>query len=131
MGEAKYNRLRMSSALSWISNHSARFFQLSAQRIWYYWFPSVREGWQAYGYWAITILAIAGFWFSRRDASVRILALSAVVYSLPYAFFQADVRYRAPSLWMTALLAGGAVEQVNKRTKSLAKMGRRDRTELP
>ena len=118
MGEGPYNQMRLRDALAWIRSHPRRFLELSAGRVFYYWFPSRREGWPAYGIWAMTILAIAGAWLGRANRTARFIAAAALLWSLPFVLVQTDVRYRFPSLWMTALLAGYAVEILRRRTQA-------------
>jgi hypothetical protein len=115
MGEGPYNRMRLQEALSWIRANPARFLQLSAERVFYYWLPPRREGWQAYSYWLVTALAAAGAWFSRRNRTAVILGISAIAYSLTFVVIQTHVRYRYPSMWISALLAGYAVATAQKR----------------
>ena len=111
-GESSYNRIRLKDAVRWIVSHPGRFGSLSAQRILYYWLPSTREGWQALGYWGITILAIAGMWIGPQTPSTRLFFLAGLAYSIPYSLVQADVRYRFPSLWIQALPAGYAFVEI-------------------
>ena len=105
-GEARYNREREREAMQWIGSHPGRFARLCAQRVWFYWLPSSRQGWQSYFYCAITILAVCGIRAARGNPAARAIALGAVVYSLPFIVVQTNARYRYPSLWTTALLAG-------------------------
>lgn len=112
VGEANYNRMRMHDAVAWIEAHPGRFLELTAWRIFYFWLPSTTEGWWAYSYWLVTVLGLAGVWLSRRNPTAVLLAAGAVAYSLPYAVLQAVARYRFPTLWIAALLAGYAVERL-------------------
>lgn len=106
LGERGYNQRRMGEALGWIESHFPQFLQLTAQRTIYYWLPPPREGWQSYGYWAITLLSIPGFWLGRKNRNSNVLVIASLMYSIPYAIVQADVRYRYATLWMQALAAG-------------------------
>ena len=108
-GESRYYRMRFQNAIGWITAHPKKFLSLTAQRIWYYWFPSLREGWQAYPYWAITVLGFTGAWLSRRNKIVSLWFLAGIAYSLLYVFIQASARYRYPSLWIQSLPAGYAL----------------------
>jgi len=119
MGERSYNSLRLSDALSWIRQHPVRFAKLSAQRFFFYWFPPPHEGWQAYGSCAITLLAMGGLYHGRANPWMWTLATAAMLHSLVYAFFQADIRYRTPALWIAAIPAARFVEHI------LDKMGLR------
>jgi hypothetical protein len=82
------------------------------QRIFYYWFPSLRQGWQAYPYCVITILGALGAWLGRKNRTALLIAGVAIVYSLTFTVIHTDVRHRFPSLWMTALLAGYSMERM-------------------
>jgi len=115
MGEGPYNQMRLHDALLWIRSHPIRFVQLTAGRALNYWLPTPREGWPAWGAWFITVFGVAGAWFARRNRKSVLLAAAALAYSLPYLFIQTVGRYRYPSLWMTALLAGHAVEVILSR----------------
>lgn len=105
-GEGMYGRLRLRDALHWANAHPARGLKLTLERIFYYWFPSPREGWQAYPYCLITILAAIGAWRCRANPRILLFLAGAIAYSLLFALIQADVRYRLPSLWTQALVAG-------------------------
>jgi len=118
MGEGPYNRLRFGSALDWIRSHPQQFLKLSASRVWYYWFPSPRQGWPAYLYWIISGVGIWGLWISRRNRWACLLAVTGVVYSLTFTLIAIDMRYRFPSLWISALLAGVGVKELFNRVRS-------------
>jgi hypothetical protein len=115
-GEGSYNRAKLTIALDWIWGHPGRFLSLSASRVIRYWFPSNEAGgWTAYGYQLVNALAIAGVWLARRNSTALLLAGAAVCYSLPYAFIQADLKYGYPMLWVSALLAGYALQTILSR----------------
>jgi len=118
MREGPYNRLRFRSAFDWIQNHSGQFVTLTALRVWYYWFPSPRQGWPAYLYWIISAFGMWGIWTSRHNRWAFSLAMTAFVYSLTFSLIAVDVRYRFPSLWISALLAGSGVMDVLDRVRS-------------
>ena len=120
MGEGPYNQMRFRSASEWIRTHSKEFVRLSAARVWYYWFPSSREGWPAYLYWIIGVLSIWGFWTSRKNGWALSLALSAVVYSLTFTVISTHLRYHFPSLWISALIAGRGAIEIIKRVRIFA-----------
>ena len=119
MGEGRYNRKRLRDGLCWIQAHPRRFLQLSAQRAFYYWLPPRTEGWPAYSYWVLTILAVAGVWIGRRHRTALLLAAAAVVYSLPFVIVHTIDRHRFPSLWISALLAGYTVITLLKHGRSI------------
>jgi hypothetical protein len=106
LGEGPYNARKMATAREWIETHPRRFVQLTIARVFYYWFPSPREGWPAYLYCVITVLGALGVIVARRNSTAVRLAVSAVAYSVTFALTATDLRHRLPSLWMTGLLAG-------------------------
>jgi len=112
LGEGRYNAMRLSDAREWIRGHPGQFLKLSAERAWYYWFPSRREGWPAYFYWIISVLGIGGAWRSRKNRLVVALALAAVAYSTTFLVVSNHLRYRFPSLWIWALFAGYGVIKI-------------------
>jgi hypothetical protein len=118
MGEGPYNQMRLRDALDWIRNHPAQFLRLSASRVWYYWFPSPRQGWQAYLYWIIGGFGIWGLWISRNNQWAHLLALTSIVYSLTFTLVAIYLRYRFPSLWISALFAGCGVIEILDRIRS-------------
>ena len=109
LGEPVYYRQKLHAGLHWIAAHPRKFIELCWWRIFYYWFPSSREGWPAGVYRALFLLAAAGAWFSRKNPQAMILAAAACAYSLPYILVQTDIRYPVPTLWVLALLSGYAV----------------------
>ena len=119
IGEAAYNRKRFSDALDWIHAHPGQFLWLSARRVFYYWLPPPREGWTAYWGWILTVLAAAGVWLGRFHRTALLLAIVALVYSLPYVVIQTVGRYHFPALWISALLAGYAITVMLKGGRSI------------
>jgi hypothetical protein len=115
MGEAAYQRMRLRNAMEWVRSHRGRFLRLSLGRIFYYWLPHPREGWPYQSYWVLTVLGAAGVWLSRRNRAALLLAAAAVASSLPFVVIQTVGRYRFPSLWISALLAGYALVAVAGR----------------
>ena len=116
LGEGRYNTMRLRDARDWILRHPGRFLSLSAERAWYYWFPSSREGWPAHLYWIISALGIWGVWISRKNRLVVSLGLAAVAYSTTYIVVSNHLRYRFPSLWIWALFAGYGVIMIAGRS---------------
>lgn len=104
-GEADFNRGAMRQAARWAEGHPAEFLRLTAARIWLYWFP---EPFPAI--WAMTILSAVGIWLAPRGAVLLLLPFLAI-YPLPYYLIQATARYRLPALWVSALLAGYALDR--------------------
>lgn len=118
LGEYRYNRDRLRRAVTWASLHPARAAGLTAQRIWYFWFPS-EYGLQGYGQQrirmlalhALTITSFFGVYCSlrrRRPSDFYILSW-VVIFPLIYYLVQFDYRYRYPILWATWLLAADGI----------------------
>jgi hypothetical protein len=106
MGETLYGRQKLSLAAAWISDHPAQFARLCLRRVFHYWWPSLDEGWQAAATCALTPLGILGWWRRRHCRHSAALALCLLLTSLPFVVVQTDNRYRYPTLWANALLAG-------------------------
>ncbi len=131
LGEGRYNAMRLRDAREWIRGHQAQFLKLSAERAWYYWFPSSRESWPAYLYWIISALGIWGAWISRKNRLVVSLALAAVAYSTTFIVVSNHLRYRFPSLWIWALFAGYGVSQIASGFGIPASSAERDSAPVP
>jgi len=126
LGEGRYNQMRRQDATDWIRTHPRQFLGLSAMRTFYYWFPSPREGWPASLYSIITAFCCWGVWISRKNRLAMSLAIAAVSYAVLFAFIETHVRYRFPSLWITALLAGRGVYGIwSSRTALSRSMARK------
>ena len=119
MGEGRYNQMRLRDAYHWIRTHPGQFLKLSAARVLYYWFPLRDEGWPAYLYWVISAFGAWGAWISRKNRLAMSLALAAVVYSATFAVISTHLRYRFPSLWISALLAGCGMIEVIGRLRNI------------
>lgn len=119
MGETAYNRKRFWEALDWIRAQPGRFLWLSARRVFYYWLPPPREGWTAYWGCGLTVLGAVGVWLGRSHRTALLLALAAVMYSLPFVVIQTVGRYHFPSRWISALIAGYAVTVMYKNGRSI------------
>ncbi len=126
LGEGPYNRLRLATATAWAASHPARFLQLCGERFSLYWLPRLPSDSQAYGFWIVSLLGVAGVWWSRRNRAAMFIAAAAAAYALPYIFVQFAFRYRMPALWTSGLLAGYAAATAIERwggrrgTESLA-----------
>ena len=82
------------------------------------------EGWPAHLYWIMTVMGIWGVWISRKNRLALLLALSAIVYSATFIVISTHLRYRFPSLWISALLAGCGVVEIFVRVRSAAPSAR-------
>lgn len=109
LGEVAYDRKRTADAMHWMVSHPDRFRRLTLGRIREFWFPL--PGGHPYTtavVWLITGLSIPGLvlmtW--RRERAAYFLLPVLVVYPLMYYVVVADMRYRYPILWISALAAG-------------------------
>jgi hypothetical protein len=110
MGELAYNRAKGSAALRWIRANPRRFWNLTVQRTWLFWFPyrDVFSPADGYSVCLITFLSIFGLLDllrSGKPIGFLILAASLLCSGL-YCFMQADMCYRYPILWLSLLCAG-------------------------
>lgn len=109
MGEVKYDRARVHDTLVWIQSHPARFAQLTAVRIFYFWFP-LPDGpkFEAAVVWLATILSIPGLaLMAHRKIRCTVFFVAVLfVYPLMYYVVMSSPRYRYPILWLTLLPAG-------------------------
>ncbi|MEQ1946881.1 MAG: hypothetical protein ABL995_06820 [Bryobacteraceae bacterium] len=110
LGEAAYYRQKLHTGMEWIQSNPSQFARLCALRAYYYWFPPLREGWPAGVHRVLFLLGAIGLWLARKRRQILTLAWAAIAYSLPYALVQTDVRYSVPTLWVSALLSGYAVD---------------------
>jgi hypothetical protein len=112
LGEPEFNRQATSEALRWIEDHPGRFVELTAQRIFYFWFQPV-PGQIGKSIW-LGLIGLAGFaglyLFARRDVwSALPLALFLLVLPLPNYLVHVGLRHRYPLDWICTLLAVYAV----------------------
>jgi hypothetical protein len=114
IGETAYYRLRMHEAVDWIRSHPARFRQLTALRIAYFWFrPSTAPAidffpfiWPLLGAYGLVLL-----WPQNRPVAAVILAMW-ICSQLPYLFVQVSPRYRYPIDWSLLLMSMFAIREI-------------------
>ncbi len=109
LGEAAYDARRTRDTLLWMKAHPRRTSELALGRFLEYWFPSAEQQTPySQAVWLTTLLALGGFaWMVRDHVRVtRFLAALSLLLPLPYYFVVADIRYRAPILWVSQLCAG-------------------------
>jgi hypothetical protein len=110
MCELSYIHEKLSAALRWIRANPRRFWSLTVQRTFLFWFPyrDVFSPASGYSVCLITFVALLGFFGLLRDGKKIALFILAVslLCSGPYSFFQADLCYRYPILWLSVLCAG-------------------------
>ena len=130
LGEYRYNQDRFRKALLWIRLHPAKAAGLTAERIWFFWFPS-EDGMQGYrqqrirmlALHALTLASFLGLYLSleRRLVSAEFLLFWVAIFPLIYYFVQFEYRYRYPILWVTWLLAADSILRITRlRPKSVA-----------
>lgn len=106
LGEAEYNGVRRSDALSWMCAHPRRFAGLTADRVIDFWFPP-----HSPAVWLITLLSITGLCVQaiRRDSAMAFLAAVLVTFPGIYYAIESNIRYRYPIMWVSLLSAGYAL----------------------
>ena len=115
-GEVSYNRARLREAVGWIRGHRLQFVKLTLRRIIDYWFP-VRETIYGDVISFLTLLSIPGLVLAVRNGHAARVFIMPVLLLTPLPFYtvQTTVRYRAPILWLTLLLAGYLIVQLYER----------------
>jgi len=108
MGEADFYDWLGEGAKEWARNNPKRSLELVARRVVAYWFP---EGHPFLA--VLTLLSLASLRLSWREPSLRRLVFALlVVFPPPYYLVLSSPRYRVPTLWFTALLAGILISKV-------------------
>jgi hypothetical protein len=118
IGELAFERRELRRALDWIGTHPARFLQLSAQRVWIFWFPRVpRFRWI---YALCSTVSFAGLILLYRQSRLAagLLATVALGYAAVYAIIENVLRYQHPIWWVEVLLMGWLADQMWRRFKS-------------
>jgi hypothetical protein len=123
MGEPAFNLEMREKAVGWIWRNPGQFLDLTAQRFWFFWFPStpgdnLRElsvnTRRTIVLYSATVLSIPGlFWLFRRDripGAICLLWLGC--FPLIHYIVQFEDRYRVPTLWLTLLLAAFALSHL-------------------
>ncbi len=108
LGEVAYDRKRTADAIQWIGSHRGRFLRLTLSRVREFWFPDPEGDFYTAGaIWLITGLSIPGLLLmgARRETAALYLVAVLLLYPLLYYIVIADVRYRYPVLWLSALAA--------------------------
>lgn len=107
LGELSYNHDRERRALHWISDHPARFGELTLNRFLFFWFPPGRIFTAM-----ITLLSLAGLTLALHERqNIAWFALAAMtLYGVPYYLVQSSERFRYPIIWISLLFAGYLLE---------------------
>jgi hypothetical protein len=106
MGELPYQRAKMTEATRWIITHPERFSRLTAERVFYFWFPEMKRRPQSI---LMAVFALGGFaglammFRSGYRAAWLFLAVLAA-YPFIYYFVESFARYRCPVDWMLIFL---------------------------
>ena len=107
LGEPAFYSGRGSDGWEWIRSNPQTSLKLAFRRFVAYWFPTNQP---LLG--ILTGFSLLGLWLSRPNAGLMRLALALwVIFPLPYYLIQSSTRYRAPTLWFTALLAGALISK--------------------
>ena len=109
LGEAAYDRMRSADAMTWIKSHRIPFLRLTLRRFAEFWFPDTAEDpGKAVVVWLISGLSVPGLILMarRREPAGMCFVTVLLLYPPIYYITIADVRYRYPVLWISALAAG-------------------------
>jgi hypothetical protein len=111
MGELKYNRYRLKTAIAWIRHHPRRFFRLTVERLAHFWYPEPDpegERLPVYSIWMLSTISLAGFlWLAvQRQPIVWFAASVFLFYPAPYYLVQSSARFLYPIFWLNLLCAG-------------------------
>ncbi len=109
LGEVDYDRNRAAAAWKWIHSNPSRFWQLTRERIFEFWFPEpAAYVYPAYAMWLITALSMPGIVLManrRQPITLFVLAVWLLYPPMYYTMVSMD-RYRYPILWTSLLPAG-------------------------
>ncbi|HEX5437069.1 MAG TPA: hypothetical protein VFW98_07915 [Gemmatimonadaceae bacterium] len=126
LGEVRYDRAKLHTALDWIGGHPSAFARLTLRRAWEFWFPAARSvpgtALPATALlWLVTVLGLAGLGaLARRDGlSAALIAVIWAGYPLVYYVVQADARYRYPVYWSLLVVGAWWVGGVARATASV------------
>jgi len=118
LGEVRYNDERMAIAREWIFSHPARFLSLTATRARMFWLPDLENRpSNSLSVWLVTLASGFGFLILalRRKPIFVFFAAVLLISPLMYYCVQADVRYRAPILWIALIGSGYLISCLTTR----------------
>lgn len=122
-GEVQFNREKMIEVRGWISHHKQHFAALTAQRIFYFWFPRLHGQLLTVLSGLIAVISFCGLWLAARTSPRAALAVGALWLCFPvvYYFVGSDSRYRYPIWWSMLLMATYFVSSFISPTRSFDK----------
>jgi hypothetical protein len=118
VGEAAYMEEAQHEAWQWIGTHPAQFLWLTVQRAANLWGGPLHRPFSAAGVFALTVLAVWGFWRSMPGLTVPQRAaflIPLLFYPLIYYVVAYMPRYRVPIDWILLILAGNAIWRMINR----------------
>ena len=127
LNEYRFNQKQQRVALAWIRSHPARFVQLTATRMLYFWFPPVSlspgvfASMNALISSMLSVFAVIGLLLMARNANFafRMLLPCFVLFPLVHYVVQVELRYRYPILWAILIAAAYAVSMAASRCARL------------
>jgi hypothetical protein len=107
IGEVRYNQEKFRESVVWIESNPYRFAKLTADRVWFFWFPPNDPPIKAWLLAALSILTVPGLvvLWSRDRWSARMFGSILLLFPLIYYGLQVSVRYKYPIDWLSLLLA--------------------------
>jgi hypothetical protein len=113
VGEVQFNRIKLHETFDWIAANPIAFLNLSIRRFRLFWFPDLDSRWESALVWTITLFSFAGLWLIlRTNPAGWIIAITWLLFPLPYYISAFEPRYRYPILWTSLLPAGYALVEI-------------------
>lgn len=106
MGELQYHREKMRQGVHWIIAHPNHFARLTAQHIFYFWFPKMKRVFQSLLMAAFAAGGLTGLFkmFRAGYRTAWLFLATLATYPLIYYFVESFPRYRCPVDWMLIFL---------------------------
>ncbi len=116
VGEVQFNRIKLHETLDWIASNPIAFLNLSIRRFRLFWFPDLDSPWESALVWTITLFSFAGLWLIlRTNPAGWVIAVTWLLFPLPYYISAFETRYRFPIYWTSLLPAGYALVEIWRR----------------
>ena len=113
VGEVQFNRARLHETSDWIAANPIAFLNLSIRRLRLFWFPDLDYPWESALVWTVTLLSFAGLWLIlRTNPAGWVIAVTWLLFPLPYYISAFETRYRFPIYWTSLLPAGYALVEI-------------------